>query len=596
MGCVYKAFDRALHRYVAIKELSEQFSQRKDLIERFLREARLVAKLNHQNICDIYYLGMDKSKNNAPFYAMEYVDGENLSQLIERNGPVSLEQSLKVVLQTATALSVAHSKGMIHRDIKPENIMLTKDGVVKVTDFGLAKLLEGGQNLTQSNVIMGTPHYMSPEAAKGEACDFRSDIYSLGATLFQVLTGRQPFKGPSAMSVLQKHLNEKVPSASDIRKSVPPEVSSLIQRMMAKSKEDRHENYEKLIEELRTLLKGCKGKGKTNTSAMSAVQGDSGPSDGSPGPSDGSPSPGDGSPSPGDGSPGPGDGSPGPSDGSPGPGGASDSLKLDTQVKKILNLKPRISLRRRWKLKLFLSLLIILFAWHFFFRYPSMVYVEPGKYLVGEVDNLRAVELQGFYIDKYEISNSMYSKALGEKEPESSISALPKIIRNDDEIALYLEATGYELPTEEQWQAAARGRTGQAFPWGQSVEDEDFDGKVACSATDLDGPAEGGSYSFDYSPSGCYDMAGNLREAVRAKDGPIEGNNCFDNVLGASYRSALRPDSCAYEDGSYRGVEKFYRDDLGFRGVFNPGLFTRILDYIQFAFTIALIVALALFL
>ncbi len=563
MGCVYKAFDTALHRPVAIKELAPQLAQQKELVERFLREARLVAQLNHENICDIYYLGMDKEKG-APFYAMEFVDGENVEELLQRTGPIKIKEALNIIMQTAIALKVAHSKGkMIHRDIKPANIMMTKDGVAKVTDFGLAKLLEGGQQITQANVIMGTPHYMSPEAARGEDCDFRSDVYSLGATFFHILTGRLPFDGPTAMSVLQKHINENVPNVSSIKTTVPKEVASLIEKMMAKDVKDRHSNYGELITDLEKLA-GRKYKVKEGGNAK--VE--------------------------------------------------NPELKVDTEVLGYLGisqadletagktavtvaktLAPRISLRRRWKIKVGLTLAILLFSWLALFRVPGMVYVPAGKYLIGEPGRLHSVTLPGFYIQQYEVTNAQYHSALGQAAPASSVADMPKVLSSEDEIGLYLDATGLELPTEEQWQAAARGITGQAYPWGPPTEDDDFDGQVNFDGTGIDKAAEVGYYSFDYSPCGCYDMAGNVREAVIGDmAGENRKNKYINNILGSSFRESLDQYSCGYTPGRYRAQPYFNYRDIGFRCVKNEGFISTIMNWLKRILVLLVIVALCLFL
>ena len=560
MGCVYKAFDTALHRPVAIKELAPQLAQQKDLVERFLREARLVAQLNHVNICDIYYLGMDKEKK-APFYAMEFVDGENVDEVLQRKGPLPLKEALSIVTQTAIALQAAHAKGMIHRDIKPANIMLTKNGVAKVTDFGLAKLLEGGQQLTQSNVIMGTPHYMSPEAARGEECDYRSDVYSLGATFFHILTGQLPFDGPTAMSVLHKHLNENVPNVSSIRTGVPAEIASLIEKMMEKDAAKRHDNYKELIEELEKhagkkykVKSGGKVQGpklKIDTELLSSL--------------------------------------------------GITQADLETAGKKAVSvaktLAPRISIKRRWKIKVLATLFILLFSKLAIFRVPGMVFVPAGNYLVGEPDNLRKVHLSAFYIDQYEVTNAKYRQALGQSAPDSSTAYLPKVLASEAELGLYLEATGLELPTEEQWQAAARGQTGQAYPWGNPTDDDDFDGTVNTSVTGLNKPAEVGYYSFDYSPAGCYDMAGNVREVVIGDmDGKNRKNKYINNIMGASFNSSLDNDSCGFTPGRYRPRAYFSSGDIGFRCVKNVGFFTTVYDWVKRIGVLLVIVLLCLFL
>ena len=273
MGQVYKGFDTSLHRHVAIKELAPALAANGELVERFLREARLVAKLNHENICDIYFMGR-ASDTGVPFFAMEFVDGRSLEDRLKAEGKLPVDEAVSIVRQVSLALRAAHGKGMIHRDIKPANVMLTSDGVVKVTDFGLAKLVEGGQSLTRTDVIMGTPHYMSPEAGQGLPCDLRTDVYSLGVTFFHVLAGRVPFDGPSAPSVLHKQINEELPDLSALREDVPDHVVSVIRRMTMKRVEDRYQDYDALLADLDSLSEGKRPEGGVDGFRLPSISGE----------------------------------------------------------------------------------------------------------------------------------------------------------------------------------------------------------------------------------------------------------------------------------------------------------------------------------
>ena len=249
MGFVYEAFDQNLQRKVAIKTILPTLATDEEIIERFLREARLVAQLSHDNICQIYAMGR-LPDSELPYFVMEFIEGKSLQEKLVLCGAMDFEVAIKVVKEAAIALNVAFEKGIIHRDIKPANIMIGHDGAVTVTDFGLAKLVEGGQELTAKDVIVGTPHYMAPECALEEGCDHRADIYSLGATFFHMLAGRVPFEGPSALSVLNKHANDPIPSLRKLNSNVPQPLVAIVERMLAKAPEDRFNDYNDLIASL----------------------------------------------------------------------------------------------------------------------------------------------------------------------------------------------------------------------------------------------------------------------------------------------------------------------------------------------------------
>ena len=246
MGYVYSAFDPNLQRKVAIKTILPTLATDEEIVERFLREARMVAQLSSDSICHIYSLGR-LPESDLPYFVMEFIEGTSLQEKLHNSGTFAAVAAVEIIKEAATALNIAYEKGIIHRDIKPANIMIELNGSVKVTDFGLAKLVEGGQELTGKDVIVGTPHYMAPECALGEKCDHRADIYSLGATLFHMVAGRVPFDGPSALSVLNKHANSPIPPLREINASVPQRLVTIVERMLAKKPEDRFSNYDELL-------------------------------------------------------------------------------------------------------------------------------------------------------------------------------------------------------------------------------------------------------------------------------------------------------------------------------------------------------------
>jgi serine/threonine protein kinase/Flp pilus assembly protein TadD len=248
MGVVYKAEDTKLKRTVALKFLSPQVLGTEDDKTRFINEARSAAALNHPNICTVHEID---EYENQPFIAMECIEGESLKDRI-RSGPLALDGALGIAIEIAEGLHEAHSKGIIHRDIKSANIMLTAAGRVKVMDFGLAKSL-GGSQLTQSGTTIGTVTYMSPEQARGEPVDHRTDIWSTGVVLYEAITGRRPFPGDYDQAVIYSILNAEPAGIKTLRPEAPAEVEKAIRTAMAKAPEKRYQRIEDLAAELRSV-------------------------------------------------------------------------------------------------------------------------------------------------------------------------------------------------------------------------------------------------------------------------------------------------------------------------------------------------------
>lgn len=253
MGDVYLAEQESLKRHVAFKVLRPNLAVDQAYVQRFTQEARAAAKLVHANIVQIYEVGC---RDGWHFISLEYVPGGNLRQLITRQGhPLNAQQAMLVMRQVAAALQKAAEQGIVHRDIKPENILLTPSGEAKVADFGLARFTGDGEalQLTQQGTTMGSPLYMSPEQAEGKAVDPRSDIYSLGATCFHMLTGRPPFEGPTALSVAMAHVKTPPPLLSQLRPDLSPALCDLVQRMLAKRPQDRIASASEILKALRTI-------------------------------------------------------------------------------------------------------------------------------------------------------------------------------------------------------------------------------------------------------------------------------------------------------------------------------------------------------
>ena len=248
MGEVYLGHDDSLNRDVALKVMSRKLTDDPNFVARFKREAQAAASVSHANLVQIHELNETKGFH---FFAMEYVEGDTIEELLEKEGYLPTAKALGYMEQAAKGLRAAAKKELIHRDIKPSNIMVNGDGLVKVTDFGLAKALQDGSNLTKTDVILGTPHYVSPEQARGErTVDFRSDMYSLGVTLFEALTGQLPFDATTPMGVMLRHVNDAPPDIKEFRPSLNEEVVKLVNKLLSKSPADRYANYDELIEAL----------------------------------------------------------------------------------------------------------------------------------------------------------------------------------------------------------------------------------------------------------------------------------------------------------------------------------------------------------
>ena len=252
MGTVFKARQTSVDRVVALKVLSPRLAKNEGFVQRFLREARSAARLNHPHIVQAIDAGF---ADGYYYFAMEYVDGVTVRQLMTREGQVAEVKALRIIAGVARALEHAHKHGIVHRDIKPENIMINREGVVKLADLGLARSYERPDTLTMHGTALGTPYYMSPEQARGEEeIDTRADIYALGATLYDMLTGEFPFDGPTPAVILAKHLTEPVPTAKAKNHAVTSEACDLIRRMMAKKKELRPQTPTALLRLIRQML------------------------------------------------------------------------------------------------------------------------------------------------------------------------------------------------------------------------------------------------------------------------------------------------------------------------------------------------------
>lgn len=250
MAVVYKAKDRLLNRYVAIKILRPEFTQDEQFLESFKRESQAAAGLQHPNIVSIYDVGRT---GNINFIVMELVDGRPLSDLIKEKGRLDYKTTIDIAKQMASALSIAHKHQIIHRDVKPHNIMITSDGVAKLTDFGIARAVSNATMVADTSKIIGSVHYFSPEQARGAYVDERSDIYSLGIVMFEMLTGRVPFDGETPVEVALKHINEDVPSPAKLVPGIPPALDKIVLKATDKYQTERYKSVDEMLEALKNV-------------------------------------------------------------------------------------------------------------------------------------------------------------------------------------------------------------------------------------------------------------------------------------------------------------------------------------------------------
>ncbi|MGF6375452.1 serine/threonine protein kinase [Clostridiales Family XIII bacterium PM5-7] len=247
MAVVYKARCRLLNRYVAIKILRPEFTKDAQFIENFKKESQAAAGLQHPNIVSVYDVGKE---GNINFIVMELIDGRPLSDVIAEKAPMDYKQAIEITKQVASALSLAHKNNIIHRDVKPHNIMITRDGTAKLADFGIAKAVSDSTLVSETSKVIGSVHYFSPEQARGAYVDERSDIYSLGIVLYEMLTGRVPFDGDNPVQVALMHINDEILPPSKLVPGIPPALEKLVMKATDKFQSNRYKSADELLEDL----------------------------------------------------------------------------------------------------------------------------------------------------------------------------------------------------------------------------------------------------------------------------------------------------------------------------------------------------------
>src|SRR5579862_3983772 len=250
MSTVYRGYDRLLERNVALKVLHPHFGDDPEYIERFRREARAVAQLSHPHIVTVIDRG---ASDGNQFIVFEYVEGENLKQLLDRSGPLPVGRAVELGIQIADALAFAHAHDLVHRDVKPQNILIDLAGDAKVTDFGIVRSLDVERGVTQTGTVLGTSNYLSPEQAGGEPVTPATDIYSLGVVLYELLAGDVPFRGDNLVVVAMKHVTEHPPSLRQVRNDVPPRLAQAVDRALEKDPARRFPSMDALANELRRV-------------------------------------------------------------------------------------------------------------------------------------------------------------------------------------------------------------------------------------------------------------------------------------------------------------------------------------------------------
>jgi serine/threonine protein kinase len=541
MAIVYKAYDTRLERDVAIKMIRKgafPADHLERMLKRFEREAKALARLSHPNIIKILDYG---EYEGSPYLVMEYFPGGTLKQKLGK--PLPWQEAIQLLLPIAEALDYAHYQKMIHRDVKSINILFTKDGKPMLADFGIAKLLdlEETQDLTGPGAAIGTPEYMSPEQATGQDVDSRSDIYSLGIVLYEMVTGRRPFVANNQMAVLNMHARDPLPSPKKFVPDLPNGLERTLLKVLEKQPADRYQTMEEFAAELKRLLTDkptLSPRSKLSRLALAWI------------------------------------------------GvialcllGVVGLFSFGGNLTKAFfttSTPGRTPTPSRTSTQIFTPTVIPFPTEITDAKGVTMRLVPAGTFTMGSNDGMpdekpvHNVYLDTYYMDTYEVTNALYkvcvdaaicdspaytsSYTRSNYYGNSEFDNYPVIYVRWDMAKTYCEWRGGQLPTEAQWEKAARGTDGRTYPWGQVI-----DSTRANYNFDVGDTTAVGSYPKGISPYGLYDMAGNVFEWVSdLYSSTFYQTSSLENPLGSdtgTYR-VLRSGSWGYSD---MGIRTFNR-------------------------------------
>ena len=496
-AAVYKAVDTTLDRTVALKFLAPHLLWDPTFVQRFQREAKVAANLDHPNIVTIYEVSQVEG---VYFIAMQFLEGRTLSQVLEAEGALPVSQVQAIIEQVASALDYAHARGFVHRDIKPSNIIVASDGKVTLTDFGLVKAGEGTK-LSTTGMVFGTPEYMSPEQAEGKVLDAQSDVYSLGVVLFEMLAGQAPFVADTTPAVMYKHVNEP-PPLEELPSDLPQGVVAVVEKALAKKREAR---YQSAGEMARALEEATEARVKVTPIP--------------PEPEVPVPPPVVKKPIP-----------------LVKPAAVAEERVKPPTVRPAPKAVPKKALGVGALLAGGLVLLaivgIIIFAIYWPLPTPTpepsspgMVYVPAGEFIMGSDEGdsdeqpVHTLYLDAFYIDKYEVTNTQYWECVEAGACDAPLKTTyydnadyaqhPVVYVSWDDADTYCRWVDKRLPTEAEWEKACRGTTGWTYPWGEGI-DCDHAQYSECGGRTV--PV--GSKPKGASRYGAWDMAGNVWEWV----------------------------------------------------------------------------------
>jgi serine/threonine protein kinase len=515
MGKVYKAWDKELEEEVAVKVLLPQFSSEAQMLVRFKREIKLARSITHENVCKIFDLG---EAEGTKYITMEFIEGQSLESLLKKQRKLNIADGVRIINQITDALVTFHKKGIIHRDLKPSNIMINPEGKVYIMDFGIAKSVESDE-LTRTGDSVGTPAYMAPEQIAGEKVDSRADLYSLGVIIYQMFTGQRVFEADTPYTLALKQLKDQPQRPREINPQLPESIEKIILKCLKKNPEERYQSAVEIIndfkkassvfqtatldlketaptEDLKILTRKAPAAGGKKIAIISATIAVI----------------------------------------------AVGILFLYFQLTKKESEAPLLDKKMAQPMPL-----------------TDMILIPAGDFTMGssvekdieEGNPQRTVHLKAFYIDKYEVTNTHYKAyidATGAAPPPTWPEGRvppgkdnhPVVGITWEEASAYARWAGKRLPTEEEWEKAARGTDGRMYPWGDSFEPQ-FANVCRDNASPVD------SFPEDKSPYDVFNMAGNVREwtATRAQVKDKASNELQEKIIirGGSWGPQLPSDN-----------------------------------------------------